>query len=217
MPFRKQTESTLRRSSCFSVGRAVAWCPLVLLHFSLLLCEFVLVPGRPSTAVSMCVARGWVLLMVLFLQPGGSCEKMGVTPPLFASPPVLISISQSRCFKTFKYASKRRVGINPHYREHHPATQRAPKPSTGGLKILLEVGTALRRGCAHGCSVSTQLLPAKCSALLGLQNSRDTSGAAMPGALPAHGCCTPTMGAGAECFLAVPKSSFWTLPRWPGA
>lgn len=25
----------------------------------------------------MCVARGWVLLMVLFLQQGGSCEKNG--------------------------------------------------------------------------------------------------------------------------------------------
>lgn len=105
---------------------------------------------------------------------------MGVTPPQFASPPVLISISQSRCFKTFKYASKRRVGTNPrlchhpHYRQQHPAMQRAPKPSAGELKILLEMGTTLRRGCARGCSVSVQLHPAKCSALLGPQSNKDT-------------------------------------------
>lgn len=77
MSVREQTESRQRHSSCFSEGRAIARCPLVLLCFALLLCEYTLVSGRPSTAVSMCVARGWVLLMVLFLQQGGSCEKNG--------------------------------------------------------------------------------------------------------------------------------------------
>lgn len=72
-----------------------------------------------------------------------------------------------------------------------------PNPAQGGLKILLEVGTALRRGCAHGCSVSIQLLPAKCFALLGLQSHKDTLDAAMPGVLPVYGCCMPVVGAGA--------------------
>lgn len=47
-----------------------------------------------------------MLLMVLFLPQSGSCKRLGVIPTLFVSAPVLISVSQSICFATLKYASK---------------------------------------------------------------------------------------------------------------